>query len=86
MPGPRLSRTLITFKRPPQLTALLLKNELVETGTLNFTDAATLLRNELGGTLGRDGMPIFDFRFNFAGVCIDVDNDGWPDLVQANDL
>lgn len=78
------------FKRPAARSSILLKNQLKETGTLRFTDATQLLRDAVdqNGNLavGRDGDRIFNSLFNFDAVWVDYNNDGWPDLLQANDL
>lgn len=78
------------FKRPPARSSILLKNHLKETGELKFTDATDLLRNAVdqngNPALGRDGNPIFNSLFNFDPVWVDYNNDGWPDLLMADDL
>lgn len=72
--------------RDPQQAGLLLRNLLRETGQLRFENATDLLRFDLSGILGRDERPIHDSRATFDGVWVDYDNDGDPDLLQANDL
>lgn len=75
------------FKRPESQTSILLENRMIPDGTLTFVDATDLLRNADGaGATGADGRPIFNSMENFDSVWVDYNNDGWPDLIQANDL
>ena len=74
------------FLRAIENAGLLLSNRLAESGELAFDNVTDLLRGELSGTVGLDDRPIHDSRLTFDGVWMDYDGDGWPDLIQANDL
>ncbi len=69
---------------------LLLKNMLKESGTLRFEDTTALLRNAIDTAtglpnVGRDGLPFIDTFIMFDGQWFDYDDDGYQDLVTAND-
>lgn len=74
----------------PGAITQLLRNELKENRSLSFSDATQSLRDAVDGggnqALGEDGRPILDSRFAFDSVFADYNNDGRPDLLQANDL
>jgi len=75
----------------PQSGPLLLKNMLKETGQLRFEDATALLRNAVDTStglknVGRDGRPFIDSFIMFDGQWFDYNDDGFQDLVTANDV
>lgn len=75
----------------PQSGPLLLKNMLKETGQLRFEDATALLRNAVDTStglknVGLDGRPFIDSFTMFDGQWFDYNDDGYQDLVTANDV
>ena len=74
------------YKRPPAQQGLLLRGGLDQQGNLAYEDVTDRLRNEASQTQGDDGRPIFNSRLTFDGVWTDVNDDGWPDLLMANDI
>lgn len=74
----------------PQGGPLLFRSRLAESGQLVFDDVTKLLREAIDTATGRpnvghDGRPFIDSFMTFDRVWFDYDNDGYPDLVTAND-